>query len=248
MVPLTYAVAGALALNLTGASHSFLSIVYAILGISALIFVHELGHFLACGWARVETFRSSGRACSAGSAKGGKRRPGSARQTDRRGRHGRPHRPDPLGGYVKMVARSAATERHAGSARASCSPTSSGKQTQRFLIAVAGVMNAMPRSSAPRSRTPSASEDPGRRRRRDPGRPAGAGGGPATSSTYGGQRLRTFSDLAGGHPPREKAPRRWRGGQLVTFRVADLDPSSGFQGSRSTLARCCRRGDGVEVR
>ncbi|MFO0933922.1 MAG: RIP metalloprotease RseP [Planctomycetota bacterium] len=249
MVPLTYAVAGAIALNLTGASHSFLSIVYAILGISALIFVHELGHFLACKvtGTRVETFAIGfgPRLFGWEREKGGKRRfTLGARKTDpAAGAMDFRIAAIPLGGYVKMAGEIGGD----GSATSGLAPAREplpdefpGKSIpQRFLIAVAGVvMNVIAAIVCLSVAYGAGYEDA----------PAVVGdvipGGPAWSagvqpgdvlSTYGGQRLRTFYDLRQEVilAPRgeEEALEVVRGGQPVTFRVAPaVEPTSGLQG------------------
>lgn len=58
MLALKVVAGAALALNLTGGTHSVVSIVGAILGIAVLIALHEWGHYMACRLTgtRVETF------------------------------------------------------------------------------------------------------------------------------------------------------------------------------------------------
>lgn len=249
MVPLTYAVAGALALNLTGASHSFLSIVYAILGISALIFVHELGHFLACKatGTRVETFAIGfgPRLFGWEREKGGRRRfTLGARKTDpAAGAMDFRIAAIPLGGYVKMageIGGDGSATSGLAAAREPLPDEFPGKSVpQRFLIAVAGVvMNVIAAIVCLTVAYGVGYEDT----------PAVVGdvipGGPAWSAgvmpgdvlaTYGGHRLRTFSDLKQEvilAPRGEEASLDLlRGGQPMSVRVAPaFDPTTGFQG------------------
>ena len=249
MLPLMYAVAGALALNLTGASHSFFSVVYAILGISALIFVHELGHFLACKvtGTRVETFAIGfgPRLFGWEREKGGRRRfTLGARQTDpAAGAMDFRIAAIPLGGYVKMAGEIGGD----GSATSGLAPAREplpdefpGKSIpQRFLIAVAGVvMNVIAAIVCLTVAYGVGYEDlPPVVGDVVPGGPAWSAGvrpGDVLSS-YGGQRLRTFSDLKQEVilAPRgeESALELVRGGQPMSVRVAPaFDPSIGFQG------------------
>lgn len=268
MVPLTYAVAGALALNLTGASHSFLSIVYAILGISALIFVHELGHFLACKatGTRVETFAIGfgPRLFGWEREKGGRRRfTLGARKTDpAAGAMDFRIAAIPLGGYVKMageIGGDGSATSGLAAAREPLPDEFPGKSVpQRFLIAVAGVvMNVIAAIVCLTVAYGVGYEDT----------PAVVGdvipGGPAWSAgvmpgdvlaTYGGHRLRTFSDLKQEvilAPRGEEASLDLlRGGQPMSVRVAPaFDPTTGFQGLQIyPPAVLTVRGDGVEVK
>ncbi len=258
MVPLTYAVAGALALNLTGASHSFFSIVYAILGISALIFVHELGHFLACKFTgtRVETFAIGfgPRLFGWERAKGGKRRfTLGARQTDpAAGAMDVRIALIPLGGYVKMAGEIGGD----GSATSGLAPAREplpdefpGKSIpQRFLIAVAGVvMNVIAAIVCLTVAYAVGYEDT----------PAVVGdvipGGPAWSAgvrsgdvlaTYGGQRLRTFSDLKQevilAPPAARRRPSSWSaaGSRSRSASRRPSTPPRASRASRSTPRPC----------
>ncbi len=269
MVPLTYAVAGALALNLTGADHSILSAVFAVLGISALIFVHELGHFLACKatGTRVETFAIGfgPRLFGWEREKGGKRRfTLGARQTDpAAGAMDVRIAAIPLGGYVKMageIGGDGSATSGLGEGRPPLPDEFPGKSIpQRFLIAVAGVvMNVIAAIvcltvayGIGYKDTPAVVGDV------VPGGPAWAAGVRPGDKlvAYDGQRLRTFSDLKQEvvlAPRGEEATLELeRDGQPVTVRLSPtLDASSEFQGLKIyPVSELTLRGaDGTELK
>lgn len=154
MLPLTAALGVVLAARAYDGDHSFVSVLLAIVGISALIAIHELGHFLACRLTgtRVETFAIGfgPRLIGWETPKGGKRRlTFGRRQFDATtGAMDVRFSAIPLGGYVKMAGEiggdGSATSGVGGAPREPLPDEFPAKSvSQRIFIASAGVIMNM---------------------------------------------------------------------------------------------------------